>query len=70
MELLPVRQAETRMMQAEAASVPHMDENRHGEWKESINQYFEGAHKPEIAAPSKLMGIGIKAVFVPASAAN
>lgn len=51
------------MMQGEAASVPYMDEAKHDEWKKSINQFFEN-RLSEIAAPSKLIGLGIKPIFV------
>jgi hypothetical protein len=64
LDLLPKRQAEMRMMQGEAASVPYMDEEKHSEWKNSINQFFEHEHKTEAATPSKLLRIGIKPVFV------
>lgn len=64
MSLLTKRQAEMRMMQGEAASVPHMDEDAHREWAKNINQYFEGEQSKEAATPKKLMGIGIKPVFV------
>ena len=61
---LPRRQAEMRMMQAEAASVPHMSEEAHRDWADSVNRHFEAARKAEIATPSKLMGIGVRTVFV------
>jgi len=61
--LLPRRQAEMRMMQGEAASVPYMEEDAHREWAESINQYFESERKKEVPSPRKLMGLGIRTVF-------
>ena len=60
-EYLPKRQAETRMMQGEAASVPHMTEDRHDEWVREINEHLIEA-KP--VAPSKLASIGVKVVRV------
>lgn len=67
MDLLPKRQAEMRMMQGEAASVPYMDEAKHGEWVQSVNRYFETELKAEVVTPRKLMGLGIGARFVTAS---
>jgi hypothetical protein len=64
-ETLDRRQAEMRMMMAEAASVPHLDEAAHGEWARSIREYFESERRAEIVAPRKLAGAGIQAVFVP-----
>lgn len=51
------------MMGGEAASVPHMDEDAHRDWSASIKQHFGNENKKEAAAPSKLIGIGIKPVF-------
>jgi len=49
------------MMQGEAASVPHMTEDRHDEWVREINEHLIEA-KP--VAPSKLASIGVKVVRV------
>jgi len=65
---LDKRQAETRMMQADAASVPHLDEDRHREWVEKVRYAIGGARetkKAEVVTPRKLRGVGISAVFVP-----
>lgn len=52
--------------------MPYMDEERHDEWKKSINQILTAgsetpAKRTEVAAPSKLMGFGIKVVLTSAS---
>lgn len=62
METLTRRQAETRMMQGEAASVPHMTEEAHSDWVKGIQQNFETEKKAQVVAPSKLSRLGIKAV--------
>lgn len=57
---LETRKAETRLMLGEAASVPHMDEEKHSAWAQSLKEYFESEPKAKLVSPQKLMKIGIK----------
>lgn len=47
-------------MLGEAASVPHMDEEKHSAWAQSLKEYFESEPKAKLVSPQKLMKIGIK----------
>lgn len=65
MSTLDKRQAEKRMMDADAASVPHLDEDHHREWVEGVRDAIGGARqtkKAEVVTPRKLRGVGIKMV--------
>lgn len=68
MKALDKRQAEKRMIEADAASVPHLDEDHHREWVEGVRDAIGGVKqtkKAEVVTPRKLRGVGISAVFVP-----